>query len=88
MRIEGKKRTALVTAALLCCVFSVDATGTPVDEASPDAQISAAEAWAFPQFPPPDPHAPKADPARIIHVAGSTRSYTQAQLAVEHFVPD
>ncbi|THD08512.1 hypothetical protein B1991_05550 [Rhodanobacter lindaniclasticus] len=69
-------------------MFPVVATGAPVGGESPDAQISAAEAWAFPQFPPPDPHAPKSDPARIIHVAGSTRSYTQAQLDVEHFVPD
>jgi cytochrome c553 len=88
MRIEGKKWTALITTALLSCVFTLDATGAPVDEASPDAQISAAEAWAFPQFPRPDAHAPKSDPANVIHVAGSTRSYTQAQLNVDHFVPD
>jgi cytochrome c553 len=88
MRIEGKKWTALIITALLSWGCSVVATGAPVDEGSPNAQVSAAEAWAFPQFPPPDPHAPKSDPARIIHVAGSTRSYTQAQLDVDHFAPD
>jgi len=88
MRIEGRKWTTLITTALLCWVFPVVATHAPVGGESPDAQIGAAEAWAFPRFPPPDPHAPKSDPARIIHVAGSTRRYTQAQLDVEHFVPD
>src|SRR6185437_16597130 len=88
MRIEGRKWTTLITTALLCQVFPAVATHAPVGGESPDAQIGAAEAWAFPRFPPPDPHAPKSDPARIIHVAGSTRRYTQAQLDVEHFVPD
>lgn len=88
MRIEGRKWTTLISAALLCWVFPLVAASTPANGESPNTQISAAEAWAFPQVPPPDPHAPKTDPARIIHVAGSTRSYTQAQLDVEHFVPD
>lgn len=68
----------IVPLALLGCATMCFAQQAPV---APDANIRAAEAWAFPQFPPPpDPHAPKSDPNKIIHVAGSTRSYTQAQL--------
>lgn len=50
---------------------------------SSDAAIHAAEAWAFPVFPPPrDSHAqkPKPDPHKVLHVTGSTISYTQEQL--------
>jgi cytochrome c553 len=89
MRVQGKQRMILVTTAFLACLFTVDAATALGDEGSPDAQISAAEAWAFPQFPPPpDPHTAKTDPATIVHVAGSSRRYTQARLAVDHFVPD
>ncbi|MGB9429491.1 MAG: hypothetical protein WCC11_06380 [Gammaproteobacteria bacterium] len=47
---------------------------------APNAEIQAAEAWAFPVFPPPpDPHAPKPDPRTVLHVPGSKVTYTQAQ---------
>jgi cytochrome c553 len=49
-------------------------------ETTPNTEIQAAEAWAFPVFPPPpDPHAPKPDPHKVLRVPGSTVSYTQAQ---------
>lgn len=52
-----------------------------------DAAFIAAEAWAFPVFPPaPDPHAPKPDPDNVLHVTGSAVSYTQAQF--QHINPD
>lgn len=55
--------------------------------ASPDVAFIAAEAWAFPVFPPPpDPHAPKPDPDNVLHVTGSAVSYTQAQF--QHINPD
>ncbi len=89
MRIEYKKRMAAVTTAFLFCLFAVDAASAPMDGGPSNAQITAAEAWAFPQLPPPpDPHAAESDRAKIIHIAGSSRSYSQAQLAVDHFVPD
>ena len=52
---------------------------------APDATIAAAEQWAFPVRSTPDPgappgHAQKPDPGEMVHVPGSTRSYTQAQL--------
>lgn len=48
---------------------------------SVDAAFVKAEAWAFPEFPPPpDPHAPKPDPNKVMHVTGSTVTYTQEQL--------
>ncbi|MBD8874056.1 cytochrome C-binding protein [Rhodanobacter sp. DHB23] len=55
--------------------------------ASPDAAIHAAEAWAFPKPHSPDTSLPKAsqvakpDPHAPMHVPGSTRTYTRAELA-------
>ena len=49
--------------------------------ASSTAAFRAAEAWAFPVFPPsPDPRAPKPDPNQVLHVTGSMVTYTQAQM--------
>jgi len=49
--------------------------------AASDAEITAAEAWAFPHFPPLAVlQAPPLHPQRLVHMAGSTRSYTEAQL--------
>jgi cytochrome c553 len=75
----------IVPLALLGCATMCFAQQASV---ASDSDIRVAEAWAFPQFPPPDPHAPKSDPRKVIHVAGSARSYTQAQLDIDHFVPD
>lgn len=82
MRTEWK-RSAAVRVALLPGVFLIGATFALAQEAGPasqSAQITAAETWAFPVFPPPpDPHAPKPDPHKVLHVTGSAVRYTQAQ---------
>lgn len=77
-----------VSIAIAAVVFYLLAAGASMGAAnvgatSPDAAIKAAEAWAFPVFPPPrDPHAPKPkpDPHKLLRVTGSTMNYTQAQL--------
>lgn len=54
--------------------------------ASPNAAFLAAEAWALPKSHSPDPSLPKSaqtakpDPNEVMHVPGSTRTYTRAQL--------
>ncbi|MGN6729217.1 MAG: c-type cytochrome [Rhodanobacteraceae bacterium] len=49
---------------------------------SANAGITAAEAWAFPVLPPlAELQAPPPHPQALVHVAGSPRSYTQAQIA-------
>ena len=75
----------IVPLALLACATMCFAQQAPV---ASDAEVIAAEAWAFPQFPPADPLEAKPDPHKVIHIAGSARSYTQAQLDIDHFVPD
>src|SRR6185437_12483336 len=82
MRSESGKWIAVSAAVLLASFLTVSAAAfAQKSDASSNAEISAAEAWAFPQFPPlaalqaPSPH-----PQRLVHMAGSTRSYTQAQL--------
>ncbi|HET7930602.1 MAG TPA: hypothetical protein VFL63_04330 [Rhodanobacteraceae bacterium] len=76
--------TVLVAAGAVACVAVcvVGVAGAPKTvSASPNAAFVNAEAWAFPAFPPPpDPHAPKPDPNKILHVTGSAVTYTQAQL--------
>lgn len=77
-----------VSTAIAAIVFSLLAASASMGAANggatfPDAAVHATEAWAFPVFPPPpDPHAPKPkpDPHKVLHVTGSTVSYTQAQL--------
>ncbi|MGH8113724.1 MAG: c-type cytochrome [Rhodanobacteraceae bacterium] len=79
-----KSRRPITVAALL---FGALLASGPVMAANDQAATSsndpfrAAEAWAFPVFPPPpDPHAPKPDPHKVLHVTGSAVSYTQAQM--------
>ncbi|MGH8041225.1 MAG: c-type cytochrome [Rudaea sp.] len=80
----GIVATAVVVAWLLASSAKVLALDT---SQTPDAAIVAAEAWAFPVYPPPsDPHAAKPDPHKAVHVPGSTRSYTLGQL--DDSVPD
>lgn len=71
-----------MAAALLGGLFAASAaTAAASNGSASDTAIHAAEAWAFPVFPPPpDPHAPKPDPNKVLHVTGSTVSYTQAQM--------
>ncbi|MGH8216639.1 MAG: c-type cytochrome, partial [Rhodanobacteraceae bacterium] len=67
----------IVPLALIGCATMCFAQQASV---ASDTNIRVAQAWAFPQFPPADPLGPKPDPHQIVHVTGSTRSYTQAQL--------
>lgn len=79
-------RVSIIIAAIVLpsLAFCASAAATDASAASSDAMLRAAEAWAFPAFPPPrDPHAPKPKPdaRKLLHVTGSTVGYTQAQLA-------
>ena len=75
---KGSIAVAAVAFSLLAASASTAANGGAT---SSNAAIHAAEAWAFPVFPPPrDPHAPKPDPNKVLHVTGSAVSYTRAQL--------
>lgn len=80
MRMSSRVFVAI--AATLFCVLAATASIAATTANDPaDAAIRAAEAWAFPVFPPKrDPHAPKPDPHKVLHVTGSAVSYTQAQL--------
>lgn len=60
---------------------------------STSAEILAAEAWAFPIEQSPDPSAPhavepKSDPNELLHIPGSTRSYTSGKLGGNFVAPD
>lgn len=83
MRMSSKVSVAV--AATLCYSMLAAAAAIAATTAGDSANtaLHAAEAWAFPVFPPPrDPHAPKAkpDPHKVLHVTGSTVTYTQAQM--------
>lgn len=84
------ERRELRATAWVSALLSVGLVGAAVAASAANdlqaTQIRAAEAWAFPVFQPPDPHAPKPDPHKVLHVTGSTVSYTQAQF--EHINPD
>lgn len=83
MRTQSRVSIAVAATVFMSLVFCASMAATSNDATSPDAAIRAAEAWAFPVFPPPpDPHAPKPrpDPDKVLHVTGSTVSYTQAQM--------
>jgi cytochrome c553 len=87
MRTRSKSLTAIVAAILAGAFASGAATAAANDTTASNAAITAAEAWAFPVFPPPpDPHAPKPDPDSALHVTGSKVTYTQA--ALSHTSPD
>ena len=72
------------------CEFAYAQTALP----PPDADIRAAMAWVFPKAHSPDPSTPrlarkpKPDPHEIVHVLGSTQSYTRAQLDADVSFPD
>lgn len=85
MHVVSKVRAAAgVVACVAVCVAGV-AFARQDAAPSPDAAFAKAEAWAFPVFPPqPDLHAPKSDPNKILHVTGSTVTYTRAQLDGMH----
>lgn len=77
----GKWSAAWVFVLLGALLFGAAIAHAQNAGAASDAEITAAEAWAFPQFPPSSVlQAPPLHPQRLVHMAGSTRSYTQAQL--------
>ena len=84
MRMQSKLLIAFAAAVFsMCASGAATTTASGGATSSSEAAIRAAEAWAFPVFPPPpDPHAPKPkpDPHTVLHVTGSTVSYTQAQM--------
>lgn len=84
MRTGWDKVTAVSTLVLLL-LLPTDSPIAFAHQAPADSANSAfvkAETWAFPVFPPPpDPHAPKPNPHKILHVPGSTVTYTQAQMS-------
>lgn len=87
MRSEWNRRAAMTAVFGLLVAGGTVALAQTVDHPSSNATFIKAEAWAFPVFPPPpDPHAPKPDPDNVLHVTGSTVSYTQAQF--QHINPD
>jgi cytochrome c553 len=89
MRTQPKRWIVAVAATLLGSLLLGGAVAYAQNAgAASNADITAAEAWAFPMNPPSNSHAPKHDPHKIVHVSGSARSYTQAQLDTDHFVPD
>lgn len=78
---KQSKVSIAVAATLFFLLVAIAATAATTDEGSAPTAIRAAEAWAFPVFPPPPaPHAPKPDPHKVLHVTGSAVSYTQAQM--------
>ena len=85
---------AIAAIALPLCVASVAASATTNPATPADAAIRAAEAWAFPKPHSPDPSAPqqapapKPNPNQSMHVPGSTRSYTSAELGTDFNAPD
>ncbi|MGH8214319.1 MAG: c-type cytochrome [Rhodanobacteraceae bacterium] len=92
MRTHFKLSIAIAATALSLLVASVAMASRSSNGTSSDAAIRAAEAWAFPKPHSPDPSAPKQAPApkpnQPMHVPGSTRSYTLAELNTDFNAPD
>lgn len=80
--MSKQSKVSIAIAAMLFPLFvAIAATAAATGEDSATTAIRAAEAWAFPVFPPPrDPHVPKPDPHKVLHVTDSVVSYTQAQM--------
>jgi cytochrome c553 len=68
----------LAAGGLAVCASAL-AAGRAPDVSS--AAIDAAEAWAFPVSPAADPKAAAPDLRKVLHVAGSTRSYTLGEFS-------
>lgn len=88
-------KTTMIPAALLLVLYLTNPAiaATKGTDTSGNAAIKAAEVWAFPKEQSPDPSAPhnvkpKANPNELLHVPGSTRSYTYAQAESYFFAPD
>lgn len=88
MRTESKKWVVASGAMLLGSLLIGGAIAHAQNAgAASKAEITAAEAWAFPVYPPlAELQAPPPHPKELVHIAGSTRSYTQAQ--IDQSTPD
>lgn len=84
----GSKQWIVVASAVLLGSSLIGAAITRAQKfgAAVDADITAAQTWAFPVIPPSATHAARPDPHKVMHVAGSSRSYTQAQ--IDQSTPD
>ena len=85
---ELKRRNVLRAAVLLATAACYAAALAQTAPLAPDAEIRAAMAWAFPLNPPPDPHVPKPDMHKPLHVPGSARTYTLADYGDMFNAPD
>jgi mono/diheme cytochrome c family protein len=94
MHTQSKLPIAIAATALALFVPSVSMASTSRNGTSSDAAIRAAEAWAFPKPHSPDPSAPKQasapkpNPNQPMHVPGSTRTYTLAEINTDFNAPD
>jgi cytochrome c553 len=94
MHTHFKLSIAIAAIALSLPVASVAMASPTGNGTSSDAAIRAAEAWAFPKSHSPDPSAPKQAPApkpnpnQPMHLPGSMRSYTLAELHSDFNAPD
>jgi len=85
MRMKPKLSIAIMAALEVSLLMSGSAVAANGADDSSDAAVRAAEVWAFPVEQSPDPsvlhaQASESDPRKLLHVPGSTRSYTVAQL--------
>lgn len=88
------KTGAAVCAALFACACVTAAANAASSGAAAVDPFQTAEAWAFPKERTPDPSLPKQaqaakpDMNAPMHVPGSTRTYTRAQLDSDFFAAD
>jgi cytochrome c553 len=92
---KERKNSCTTAAAGIALVLLVVCTSAVADNdtTSPDAAIRAAEAWAFSELQSSDPSSPHAQlpepgPHQVMHLPGSTRSYTWGELDSNFVAPD
>jgi cytochrome c553 len=93
MRTRSKLWTAAAAIALALLVVCTAVAVAGTDSSSPDGAIRAAEAWAFSKLQSSDPSSPHAQlpqpsPHQVMHLAGSTRSYTWGEFDSNFVAPD
>ena len=94
MRVHRSTILAMLLGAAILASASCECAYAQAVPLSPDAEIRAAMAWVFPKGHSPDPSAPglarklKPGPNEVVHVPGSTQSYTRAQLDADDPFPD
>ncbi len=81
------RRAAMGMAVALFAVVAAAAIARGAPQES-DAEIRAAMAWAFPQNPAANPQAATPDDRTPLHLPGSARAYTRAQIGNMSAAPD